>query len=99
MMRLKNKGPDAEALAIDALGFLAEDMERLGRFLALTGIDPARLREAAANPGFLASVLDYLGQDESLLLAFSADRQLRPEWIATAQRQLAGAAPGPGDFC
>lgn len=97
-MRLRNSRPDPEALAIDALGFLAEDMERLGRFLALTGIDPANLRQAAGSPGFLASVLDYLGQDESLLLAFAADRNLRPEWIATARRTLVGAAPGPGDF-
>ncbi len=97
-MRLRNKGPDPEALAIDALGFLAEDMERLGRFLAITGIDPASLRQAAANSGFLASVLDYLGQDESLLLAFAANRQIRPEWISAAHRQLVGAAPGPGDF-
>jgi hypothetical protein len=97
-VQLKNKGPDAEALAIDALAFLAEDMERLGRFLALTGIDPGSLRQSAATPGFLASVLDYVVQDESLVLAFATNRQLRPEWVAKASQQLGGQAPGPGDF-
>jgi hypothetical protein len=99
-LRLKNAGPDPEAVAIDVLTFLAEDPERLGRFLAITGIDPASLRRVAAQPRFLASVLGYLLEDESLLLAFASNRQLRPDWIATAHRRLVGqnAGPGPGDF-
>lgn len=97
-MSLRPASPDSESLAIDALGFLAEDPERLGRFLAITGLDPASLRRAVAAPGFLASVLDYLTQDESLLLAFATNRQLRPETVAQAARRLAGPQPGPGDF-
>jgi hypothetical protein len=80
----------AEALAIGALGFLAGDMERLGRFLATTGLGPENLRQAAGEPAFLASVLAYIAEDESLLLAFAADAGVRPERVAGAQRRLAG---------
>ena len=38
----------AQTLAIEALGFLASDMERLEPFLSLTGIDPSNLRRVAA---------------------------------------------------
>ena len=64
----------AEALAIAALTFIAEEPERLGRFLALSGIGPESLRAAACESGFLLGVLDYLTNDESLLIAFSTDR-------------------------
>jgi len=57
----------AEALAIQALTFIAEDGERLGQFLAATGIGPAQIRAASGEPGFLTGVLDYLVGDESLL--------------------------------
>ncbi len=38
----------AEGLAIQALTFIAEDPERLGRFLAVTGIGPAEIRLVGA---------------------------------------------------
>jgi hypothetical protein len=59
----------AQTLAIEALGFLAADMERLEPFLSLTGIDPSNLRGVAAQPSFLVAVLDHLAGDESLLSA------------------------------
>ncbi|MCA3628870.1 MAG: DUF3572 domain-containing protein [Methylobacterium sp.] len=78
---------DPEMLAISALSFLAEEPERLSRFLDLTGLSPITLRRAAAEPRFLASVLDYLVADESLLLAFAANAQVAPETVvATAER-------------
>ncbi|MGA7973300.1 MAG: DUF3572 domain-containing protein, partial [Pseudolabrys sp.] len=57
----------AETVAIQALSFIAAEPERLGRFLGITGIGPAQIREAAREPGFLAGVLDYLAGDERLL--------------------------------
>ncbi len=39
----------AEALAIQALTYIAGDGERLGRFLAATGIGPAEIRRAATR--------------------------------------------------
>lgn len=80
--------PDAEALAIEALGFLGRDPERLSRFLGLTGLDAATLRQAAASPGFLGSVLDYVMQDESLLLALSAETAHPASAFAAAHHRL-----------
>ena len=53
----------AENLAIQALGFMAGDAERLGAFLAATGIGPEMIRKAAADPSFLAGVLDHVCGD------------------------------------
>lgn len=81
---------DAEAIAIQALGFIAADPERLGRFLALTGIGPDTLRDAAAEPGFLTQVIDFIAADESLLLAFAANSGLAPASVSAAHRRLGG---------
>ena len=58
-----------ENLAVQALAFLAQDPERLGVFLGLTGIGPDGIRKAAADPAFLAGVLDHVATDERLLRA------------------------------
>jgi|SRR5689334_16744574 hypothetical protein len=80
----------AQSLAISALGFIAADPDRLGRFLNLTGLGPDNLRTAAADPAFLGSVLDYLIADEELLIGFAADARLKPEAVAQAQHALSG---------
>ncbi len=78
----------AETLAVAALSFLAEDPETLGRFLTATGLGPETLRAAAADPGFLAAVLEHLLADESLLLVFAERRRIRPMMIAAARHAL-----------
>jgi len=78
----------AEALAIKALAFLAGEPEELGRFLALAGIGPETLREAAADPAFLAGVLEYYLDNEPLLLVFAAREAVRPTLIAAARYLL-----------
>jgi hypothetical protein len=88
-MARAEENSDPEALAIAALGFLASDGERLGRFLAVTGLGPESLRAAARDPGFLASVLGYIAEDETLLLAYAADAGVAPESVARAHRKLA----------
>jgi hypothetical protein len=85
----KPASADPDIIAIGALGFLAEDPARLSRFLDITGLNPATLREAAREPRFLASVLDYLMADESLMLAFAAHQGVSPETIAAASTALA----------
>jgi hypothetical protein len=81
----------AEALALEALTFVATDSERLERFVALSGLSPDNLRAAGASPDFLAGVLDYLAGDEALLLAFAANRQIDPAEIMRAWMLLGGA--------
>ncbi len=94
MMRPKtqNHSEAAEILAINALGFLAADGERLQRFMDLSGLDVAAIRAGASSPAFLGGILDHLLADESLLLIFAEDQQVRPERIAELRRKLPGAS-------
>ncbi len=78
-----------DEIAVAALGYLADDPERLERFMALTGVTPANLRAMAAQKGFLAAVLDHVLQDETLLLAFAGHAGIRPESIGQARHRLA----------
>jgi hypothetical protein len=79
---------DANSLAINALAFLAADVERLGRFLGATGLGPDNLRSAAQQPGFLAGVLSFIMEDEALTLAFAANAGVEPGRVAAARRTL-----------
>jgi hypothetical protein len=80
----------AELLAVEALAYLAGEPERLGRFLALTGILPDTIRAAARDPGFLAAVLDHIAGDERLLVAFAGERGCDPAEVARARKALSG---------
>jgi hypothetical protein len=80
----------AESLAIEALTYLAQDHERLGAFLSVTGMGPDMIRKAAGDPGFLAGVLDHVLADEPLLIAFAQHASIDPHMVARAQAVLAG---------
>jgi len=86
----KERQAAAEELAIAALGFIAGEPEQLGRFLAMTGIGPDSLRDAAREPRFLAGVLDHVAADEALLLAFAAANEIDPEAVMRARDVLTG---------
>lgn len=93
--RNRDRGADggreaAEALAIAALSFLAGDSERLGAFLALSGIGPESIRAAAGEPQFLAGVLDHVVSDEKLLLDFAEHQNIDPFEVARARQSMAG---------
>ncbi|WP_319529034.1 DUF3572 domain-containing protein [uncultured Cohaesibacter sp.] len=79
---------EAESLAIKALGFLSSDAELMGRFLALSGLDPSDLRQVAAEPSFLAAILDFLLADDALVLAFASNNAIAPEAVVTAKARL-----------
>ena len=83
----------ASALAVTALSFIAGEPERLGRFLAVTGIGPESIRAAARQPDFLLGVLDYLVSDEPLLIEFANENGFDPEHVARARDVLAGPLP------
>ena len=78
----------AEIVAIQALSFVAGDPERLGAFLAESGIGPDTLRTAAADPHFLANVLDFVMRDDATVKAFASASQLHPTNIAAAHQAL-----------
>jgi Protein of unknown function (DUF3572) len=86
----KERQAAAQGLAVAALGFIAAEPERLGRFLALSGIGPDSIRAATREPQFLAGVLDHITSDERLLLAFAAENDIDPETVMRARDALAG---------
>jgi hypothetical protein len=96
-MRRRDPAPsqdEAEALALMALTFLAEEPMRLGRFLSLTGIEPEELRQAVEAPQTLIAILDHLMGDESLLLMFAAEKGISAETLVAAHARLTKPATG-----
>ena len=78
----------AQAMAIEALGFLGGSPERLTRFLEVSGLSPETLRAAARSPGFFAGLMDYLVSDEELLVAFAGEIGADPESVMAARHLL-----------
>lgn len=91
---MKARGPvtveAAEKLAVQALTYIAGDPERLGRFLAITGIGPAEIRAASAEPGFLAGVLDYVAGHEQMVTEFATETGTNPADLGSARAALGG---------
>ena len=75
-------------MAIQALTFIAEEPDRLARFLDVTGIAPAQIRAAARERGFLAGVLEHMLGDESLLIAFASSAGIDPAEVARGRAAL-----------
>ena len=78
----------AEAIAIQALTFLAADPERLERFLVASGLRPETLRAATAAPDFWAGLLDYMVSDDELLIQLAKDARIAPEEVMAARQVL-----------
>ena len=85
---VQNPREVAEIVAVQALSFIAGEPERLGTFLAESGIGPETLRTAAADPRFLASVLDFVMRDDATVKAFADASKLHPTNIAAARQVL-----------
>ncbi|ABV94552.1 hypothetical protein Dshi_2819 [Dinoroseobacter shibae DFL 12 = DSM 16493] len=60
----------AEALALEALGWIASQEDLMGVFLGATGSDVATVRAQAQDPQFLVSVLDFLLMDDAWVIGF-----------------------------
>jgi hypothetical protein len=88
--KTRDSSDDVDALALAGLSFLAADRERLGDFLAVTGITADSLRQATAQPGFATGVLTYLAGSEELLLAFAAELGRRPDELGATLARLQG---------
>ncbi len=79
----------AEMIGIAGLSYLAADPERIGRFLAVTGLGPENVRAAARDPSFLPALLDYLLANETELVAFASEMNLDPGRVQAARDVLA----------
>lgn len=81
---------DAEAMAVEILGWLIGQPELLNRFMTLVGVDAGSIRRAAAEPGFLAGVTGFVMAHEPTLLAFCEQNDVKPERVAACHHKLAG---------
>jgi hypothetical protein len=79
---------DPTELAVKALHYIAEDRERLRRFLDTTGIQPEAIRSAAQMPSFLPSLLDYVLDHEWLVTGLAAYAGVDPSAVASARDAL-----------
>ncbi len=84
------QGEQAEIIALRALGWLAANEELLPVFLGATGAGAADLRARAAEPEFLASVLDFLLMDDQWVLGCTAALGEAPESLMRARMYLPG---------
>lgn len=69
----------AEILAIQVLGYIAGTEEELQRLMMTTGMDIEALKQNALSRTGLAGVLDYICQDESILLGFCEAAKIQPD--------------------
>jgi len=86
--RDERPAPDPVALALQALGWIAAEPDRLDRLLALTGLDPADLRARADEPALLAAVLAFLEANEPDLVACAEAIDTSPEALVAAREAL-----------
>lgn len=61
------------------LGYLAGTEEELQRLMLTTGMDTDALKQSAQSRAGLAGVLDYICQDESILLGFCESAKIQPD--------------------
>lgn len=80
----------ADEIAIDILAWLANEPELLSRFLALTGTEPAAMRTAIAEPGFMGGLIAFLMDHEPTLMAFCQATDTAPEDVVRAHAVLSG---------
>lgn len=81
---------EAETLALEALGWLAGEDDRLGVFLGAAGLTAADLRGRAGDPDLLAAVLDFLLSDDRMVTGFAAASGRAPDAPMRARAALPG---------
>jgi Protein of unknown function (DUF3572) len=93
-LRLKtsNNAQFGDDIALKYMSYLASDGDKLAAFCSQSGLGLVDLRDRLAEPAFQGFLLDTLLQDESELLAFAAEHNMRPEAIMQARSKLPGFA-------
>ena len=89
---LKTMTPEhAKIMGESALSYLADDVSLLSQFLVQSGVGPDHVRTHHQDPEFLGSVLDFILQDDAVVMAFADYAGVAPDLIAVARYQLPGA--------
>jgi hypothetical protein len=82
----------AETFALRALAWLAGEEDLLGTFLGATGTSADDIRNRAADPEFLGSVLDFLLMNDDWVIQFCDAQKLPYEQVQQARQALPGGA-------
>jgi hypothetical protein len=82
----------AEVIGLKALAWLLANDELLPVFMGATGASEADLRENAANPEFLGSLLDFLTMDDAWVVQFCDQARIAYEAPMQARMALPGGA-------
>lgn len=86
----------AEIIALNALSFVAGNEKYLELYLNLSGINIKQLKETTSNPksmtDILASIIDFLLQNEKYLVEFSDQFNINPSDIQLARQYFPGGA-------
>ncbi len=82
----------AQTVALNCLGWLAENDELWSVFLGSTGAVEADLRGRADDPELLAAVLDFVLMDDAWVRDCCAARGVEPQALAHARAALPGGA-------
>ncbi|AHM02503.1 hypothetical protein roselon_00036 [Roseibacterium elongatum DSM 19469] len=80
----------AETRALQVLGWLAGKDDLLPVFMGATGVAEADLRRRAAEPEFLASVLDFVLMDDAWVIGCADAQGWPPTDIVTIRAALPG---------
>jgi uncharacterized protein DUF3572 len=86
----------AAAISLKVLAFLAQNSQRLARFLNLTGVEPAALRTLALEREFQSAVLEHMLGDENMVIEFCAIEAIDPA-IPAAALQVLSPSPYKGE--
>jgi len=89
-MRTPSNSQDAETIALNVLGFLAESPQAMERLAIQSGLELTTIRKRAADRAFLAAVVDFLMSNEELLVEFCQSRRIDPKSVHRAAHQLGG---------
>jgi len=77
-MKIRNAGNDPATIALRALVWICNDLQRADRFLAITGIEADDLRARLMDPALHQAVMAFLANHEADLLACAEALDLPP---------------------
>jgi hypothetical protein len=87
---MKMQQENAQIIGMKALGWIAAQDSVFEAFLNTTGAKVDDLRQQAADPSFLAQVLDFVMLQDEWVLSFAADSAIAPEQVVAARAVLGG---------
>ena len=87
-MALKAAQPTLEEIADLCLTHLVENPEQLADFMTITGWSPTALQRAAKDGSLAPGLLDYIVQNEHLLMTVCQSASVSPEAVMRVWAKL-----------